>query len=272
MKRFLRRFDKLEHKPFNLPNKEGFKKTKRFEYLEIGDKRIEFTIIDNVSLFEENASKNEPYLLCSNCGKYFGSAQNSCPNCKQIPEKKSEKPPAEDITYYILCPYCGKENETSQELCIHCRHDLKTQLAENYQTVAHLLKKCSSCGSMNLKERVNCWVCGKKISENVFKKETSENVLTLNIDGHIYSSNDPNLPFEIRVLMEKVRANGYDKKIIEEWIQKRNQEAELKDAFQYRNRSERLNQIRYDISLRAIGIIVFLFIFIMQFRACSIVR
>lgn len=228
MKRFLRRFDKLEHKPFNLPKIPVFKKSKRFEYLEIGDKRIEFTITDNISQLEESQSS--------------------------------------DITYYILCPYCGKENEASQNLCIHCRHELKTKLTDNYQTVAHLLKKCASCGSMNLKERLNCWVCGKKISESASKKDVnnSENVITLTIDGKTYSSCDPNLPFEIRVLMEKVRVNGYDKTIVEEWVKKRNQETELQFDF----RSGRLNQIRLDIIWRVIAIIALLLFFSGQLRFC----
>ena len=228
MKRFLRRFDKLEHKPFDLPDKHSFKKSKRFEYLEIGDKRIEFTIIDNISQLEENASSN--------------------------------------ITYYILCPYCGGENESTANSCKQCQHELKTQLTDNYQRVAHLLKKCASCGSMNLKERANCWVCGKNISEGASNKaQALENVITLTIDGKNYSSSDPNLPFEIRVLMEKVRTNGYDKKIVEEWVKKRNQESEL----QYDNRLGRLNQIRLDIIWRVIAIIGLLLFFTGQLRFCS---
>lgn len=115
MKRFLKRFEKLENILIGSGIKECVKISKRFDRLEIGDKKIEVAITDKVT--------------------------------------EQEKAPSE-IVYYILCPYCGKENVVEARVCEFCNHNLQTKLSENYQTIAHLLKKCGVCKAMNLKERL----------------------------------------------------------------------------------------------------------------------
>ncbi len=186
MKRFLKRFEKLENISVSSGIKECTKISKRFECLEIGDKKIEVAITDKVT--------------------------------------EQEKAPS-DIVYYILCPYCGKDNIVDARVCESCNHNLQTKLSENYQTVVHLLKKCGVCKAMNLKERANCWVCGRDFFVNRAQepKLNTNNVITLNIDGKEYKSSDIELPSDVKALMQKIRREGYKKEIIEEWIKLRNE-------------------------------------------------
>ncbi len=225
MKRFLKRFEKLENILCSSSIKECTKISKRFERLEIGDKKIEVAITDKVT--------------------------------------EQEKAPSE-IVYYILCPYCGKENTVEAHVCEFCNHNLQSKLSENYQTIVHLLKKCSVCKAMNLKERTTCWVCGRNFFVNRGQEPAlnTDNIITLNIDGKEYNSSDIKLPADVKALMQKIRRDGYKKEVVEDWINKRNEEKDLEKEINKR----RLTEIRFGLTWRIIVLIVVIVFVIFWYR------
>jgi hypothetical protein len=200
IKRFLRRFSRLENIPNGSLLLQGTKLSKRFERLEIGGNKIEFAITDKITRQEEAS---------------------------------------EEIVYYVLCPFCGKDNLAGAEFCSYCSRGLRSAETSSYQANTYLLIKCKACGSMNLKERRNCWVCGIDLypkSAKMFTPVNQENIITLNIDGNEYKSTDKALPLDIKILMEKIRREGYSKETIDSWIQEKNVRSGIK-------REAALNQI-----------------------------
>jgi len=225
LKNFLKRFEKLENAPKDNYKQNCLRISKRFERLEVGDKRVEISIHDKII--------------------------------------QQEKAPPE-INYFIFCPYCARENNAELEFCGFCHHSLRSLIDQEYQRI--LLKKCI-CGAVNQKERKNCWACGRDFSlwGDKDAKQASDNIIVLNIDGTVYKSSDRNLPSGIVVLMEKIRREGYKKEIIDEWIKERNldvEEIEKKTA-------SRLSDIRLDIILRIVVIIVILAISLWAVRSCD---
>jgi hypothetical protein len=227
MKKFLKRFEKLENTYLNLPLEDGKKVSKRFERLEINDRKFEFTIIDQVA-----------------------------------PEEKAPS----QIRYYILCPYCGQENPAETEVCGFCKRPFEKSFQADYRGKANLVKKCI-CGAVNLKERKNCWVCGRDFSLWGDKEvsEKPENIITLNIDGKTYKSNDPELPQGIVSLMEKIRREGYSEKLVNDWMQEKNFEAEEKTG----EIRSRLTEIQFGMIWRGIALIAVLIFIVLQFSTCS---
>lgn len=227
LKKFLKRFEKLENIPQDTLIRQGIKISKRFERLEIGQRQIEVAITDKI-VQEEQAP--------------------------------------DEVLYFIICSYCGAENVADAENCILCKHSLKDRLTEEFQKKARLLKKCKACGSANQSERRNCWVCGKdfflKAGEEV--KINTDNVITLNIDGIQYKSTDKNLPLDIRILMERIRRDGYKKELIDDWIKQRNISLERKKQ----ETETRLTELRFSLTWRMIGLIIFLIFIMFQLRAC----
>jgi len=189
MDNFLKRFEKLENIPKENLIKEGLTISKRFEYLEIGDRRIEIAIHDKIT--------------------------------------QDETAPPE-IKYFIFCPYCGKENESDAEFCVYCQHSLRTLVAKEYQKQLLKRCVCGAVNQRDRKNCWACGR-DFSLWGDADVKTTSENVIKLNIDGVIYSSTDKYLPSGIVVLMERIRKEGYKKEIIDEWIKERNMEASQKE-------------------------------------------
>jgi ribosomal protein L40E len=189
--------------------------SKRFERLEVGDKKVSIAITDTVA-----------------------------------PE---EQAPAE-IIYYVLCPFCGIENSPDAESCLKCRQPLKTKFAADYQVKAKLLKRCTTCHSVNQDERRNCWVCGKAFPVTGKEKQVigSDNVITLTIDGVEYKSTDPVLPLDIRFLMERIRLLGYSKELVDEWLRERGQ----KKSDEKLELASRIEQTRSQYESRRNGTII----------------
>ena len=227
MQKFLKRFQRLENTTLNndLITGADLKPSKRFMRLELSDKKIEFVLEDKVSLEES------------------------------VPQGKE---------FYFLCPYCGNENNFNVEVCGYCKHLLKNQYIPDYSgKAATILKKCH-CGAMNLKERKNCWVCGRDFSiwgdEEV--KEKPENIIILNIDGKVYKSTDKELPPGIVELMQKIRREGYSENIVQEWMQEKNEDVEL----QQKKLGSRLSEIRWGLFWRIFGLIGFIIFIIFYLR------
>lgn len=230
MKKFLKRFEKLENKQFGPPVKNGFKVSKRFLRLEVNDRKIELSIQDTVA-----------------------------------PE---EQAPA-GINYFTLCPYCGQENTFKEENCAYCKRALKGQTSyiSDYTGQEHLVKRCI-CGAVNLKERKNCWVCGKDFSETAQKEmlpRKDSNVIVVNIDGILYKSTDENLPDDIRQLMVNIRRKGYSEDLINAWISDRNARIES----ERRSNEIRMTQVRWELGWRIAAAAIFGIFMIAQFIMCS---
>jgi len=185
IKRFLKRFERLEHNSKERVCGGYLRTSKRFECLEVGNKKIKIEITDKVSPQETAPVK---------------------------------------VDYSFLCPYCGAENSPLAEKCYYCSANLETKFAKDYQTKVKGLKKCPACEAVNQSDRINCWVCGMdfNLSGDLKNLKESENVIVLNIDEKIYRSTDKNLPPEIFALMGRIRKQGYSSKVIEEWLDERN--------------------------------------------------
>ncbi len=216
MKKFLKRFERLENTTLNKSflPDTELQTSKRFMKLEVNEKHIQFIIEDKIA------------------------PQEVAPQGKQ---------------YFFLCPYCGGQNNSNLEVCSYCKRQLKNQYISNYVGKANLLKKCV-CQAINLKERKNCWVCGRDFSlwgdDQV--KEAPENVITLNIDGSIYKSTDTDLPSGIIALMEKIRREGYSEQLVNDWMQERSENINRR---QNEIRS-RISEFRWDVIWRIIGVIL----------------
>lgn len=227
LNKFLKRFEKLENNAKDSLFIQRARVSRRFERLEIGNNKIEVEITDKV-----------------------------------IPE---EQAPAE-IKYKIVCPYCGMENANDAELCSFCKHELKTELSKDYQDKAHLIRVCGNCHAKNLSDRVNCWVCGKNLSSGSVKQiENTGNIISLNVDGRVYKSTDQDLPFEIALLMAKIRNEGYRKEVIDQWLQERNNKIESEKN----NLETQIVEVQYGLIWRIVGLVAFIIFLIFQFRACA---
>ena len=214
LRKFLKRFEKLEHSPNDSLYRQDMRISKRFERLEIGERKIEVVITDRIA--------------------------------------EVETAPAH-VAYSIVCPYCGKENISDAKMCISCQNSLQTLLADNFQKAARSLKKCA-CGAINQGDRRNCWVCGRDFSLVGDKNIAidSENEITLTIDGKMHKSSDKNLPFEVVMLMERIRKHGYSKELIDDWIKNRRAEEEIRSQ----SLRERIEEIRSQLTRRQIQVIL----------------
>jgi len=213
-KKFLKRFERLENIPANNSPKENVNISKRFERLEISEKKIEVTITDKI--------------------------------------KWQEKAPVE-ITYDIICKNCGAQNSADSSTCILCRHSLQLENNELPRPKEGALKKCLACGATSLEDRLNCWVCGKEFLAGSQRNTAlnSNNIITLNIDGVEYKSADKFLPLEIRLLMERIRREGYNKEMIEDWVKKRNRSTKVEN----KELSKQAVTLRRELSARKLGLI-----------------
>ena len=220
MKKFLKRFERLENSNTTLardllPDKD-LKTSRRFTKLETNEKNIQFIIEDKVASEETLPLGQE---------------------------------------FFFFCPYCGGQNSSNVEFCSYCKRQLKNQYIADYSDKTDQLKKCV-CGAVNLKERKNCWVCGRDFSlwGDEAVKERPENIITLNIDGKIYKSTDPNLPPGIVALMEKIRREGYSEKLINDWLREKNDEIELETERRLETSRDRISVLRWNIFWRALGV------------------
>ena len=229
LKRYLKRFERLENAPADNVLKNAIKITKRFECLEIGERKISVAITDKVIQQEYEQTSSKDYC-------------------------------------FFLCPYCGMENSPDDENCGYCKQHLKTKFAKEYQENTKLLRRCQACGAVNQHDRRNCWVCGIDFSlqKEVSVSGQSENVITLNIDGRTYRSNDKYLPPEIYTLMARIRKEGYKPAIVDEWVKEKNELQEQKNESLGSRLSVVRNSLVWRIALLAITLLFFFF----QMRTC----
>ena len=225
LRKFIRRFERLEHIPKDSLYKECLKISKRFERLEIGERKIEVAITDRIA--------------------------------------QAETAPAY-IPYSIVCPFCGRENLCSAKFCVSCQRSLETRLVENFQKAAHSIKKCV-CGAVNQAQRRDCWICGRDFTLAGDKNAAidSENEIAINIDGARYRSSDKNLPLEIVMLMERIRRYGYSKELVDDWVKRKKAEDDSRQE-SLRGRIEevrsRLSLRQIQLILGAIGLFVYIVI------------
>ena len=228
-KNFLKRFERLENVTDTDLVKQGFMISKRFEKLEICDKKIEISITDKIA--------------------------------------EAETAPS-DASYYFICPYCGMENPSGALNCNFCKRNIKADSEEEGRTKEGLVKVkiCSNCGSKNLLDRKTCWFCSKALFSGKpgETRINTENVIVLNIDGTQYKSSDQNLPTDIILLMDKIRKEGYKKEIVDQWLKERNQERSEKRQ----DLETRLSSVRAGLVWRIILLVIFLGFILFQFRAC----
>jgi hypothetical protein len=95
--------------------------------------------------------------------------------------------------------------------------DLKAPPAAVSHTVDRLL--CPHCGQANESERTHCWACFWALKPELqpANRPAPDQPIELVFNGVSYSSADPNLPDSIRVLMDRIRREGYSQKLMEDW-------------------------------------------------------
>lgn len=80
---------------------------------------------------------------------------------------------------------------------------------------------CRHCGQPNEVERQLCWACFKSVKEAPANAGPDapgvDQEVVIVLDGVTYRAGDPGLPDDIRVLMAKIKKEGYTVKLLEEW-------------------------------------------------------
>lgn len=205
---FLKRFEKLEHGAQDPCEKKHIRICRRFEILEVGERTIQVAITDRITPHES------------------------------APAQKH---------YFLLCPYCGKENGDGAFSCSHCNHALQTRLADGYQKIPKL-RRCAVCEAANQEGRKCCWFCGKQLSKIADRDSGNDggNVIVLNLDGKEYKSTDPDLPPDVQALFGRIRRDGYDKRIVQEWLRERSHQRQHNTE----RISEQVDALRWELGRR----------------------
>ena len=156
MKDFLKRFQKLENQPTDWSVKpESMPATKRFEKLEINDRKIEVAISDRAA------------------------AHETAPT---------------GTNYIRMCPYCGAENSSSSRECAQCRHAL-SEYYNDYGGQEGQLKKCvCGALNLKERKFCWVCGRDFSLSGDSQVVPRQENVIVLTIDGQTYRSTDAGLP------------------------------------------------------------------------------
>jgi hypothetical protein len=77
---------------------------------------------------------------------------------------------------------------------------------------------CSKCNQVNEKERTVCWACFKPLQPVEEKPKPQEDQpIHLVLNGVHYQETDPNLPPDIRQLIQRIRREGYSPELVADW-------------------------------------------------------
>lgn len=76
---------------------------------------------------------------------------------------------------------------------------------------------CSHCGQPNEPLRDICWACYKPLKAETPSKPEPDQDIQLILDGTTYKSSDANVPHDIRMLMDRIREEGYSEELLREW-------------------------------------------------------
>ncbi|MBI3554308.1 MAG: hypothetical protein HY077_17565 [Elusimicrobia bacterium] len=78
---------------------------------------------------------------------------------------------------------------------------------------------CLHCGQANEKERQTCWACFRPLKEEPQKKPAPKGPedITIVLDGLTYHSTDPNLPSDVKTLMDQIREKGFSQELLAQW-------------------------------------------------------
>lgn len=76
---------------------------------------------------------------------------------------------------------------------------------------------CRHCGRPNEKEREICWACCKPVAAAAAPPAPPVNDFEIILDGQTHRASDPALPEDVRVLMDRIRKEGYSQDLLAEW-------------------------------------------------------
>lgn len=77
---------------------------------------------------------------------------------------------------------------------------------------------CTHCGQPNEKARQTCWACFQPLGPEAAKPAPKgPKDITIVLDGLTYRSSDPNLPPDIKVLMDQIHEKGYSEELLAQW-------------------------------------------------------
>jgi ribosomal protein L37E len=191
----------------------------------------------------------------------------------------------EEEKNHLECPVCGKRMPEPDSLyCFYCGWVSKKQAQETeVQDLQPWEKKCPGCGKICNRSQKNCLYCGWRLArwEEEYEKPSknkkpspapSNKIITVNIDGKEYCSNEQNLPLDIQELMLKIEKEGYSKEMVDEWVKKRNAEKQAHQTLNKEAAQGRINELTLNVIWRAIVVVGFLIFitFIIWLRACVI--
>ncbi len=76
---------------------------------------------------------------------------------------------------------------------------------------------CLRCGQPNEKERQICWACFKPLRSPAKASPQEPEGITVVLDGVSYRSSDPNLPEDVKVLIDRIREHGFSPDLLAQW-------------------------------------------------------
>jgi hypothetical protein len=79
---------------------------------------------------------------------------------------------------------------------------------------------CPKCSQVNERERTVCWACFKPLkppTEAAPPKPAQDQPVHLVLNGVHYQENDPSLPADIRLLIQRIRKEGYSPALVADW-------------------------------------------------------
>lgn len=78
---------------------------------------------------------------------------------------------------------------------------------------------CLRCGRPNEKDRESCWACFAPLKAAASAKAAAAAPaeITIVLDGVTYRSGDPDLPSDVKVLIDRIRRNGYSPELLAQW-------------------------------------------------------
>lgn len=78
---------------------------------------------------------------------------------------------------------------------------------------------CVHCGQLNEKARETCWACYRFVRVKAPPQQSLRDPddITLVLDGITYTSNQPNLPADVRELFTRIHKSGYSQQLLADW-------------------------------------------------------
>lgn len=187
------------------------------------------------------------------------------------PVAEGETQKQAQASYCVTCPQCHRNNPKNSLYCLYCSfvfNSVAEQVPEASELQPYQIK-CGQCGKIGTRNQRNCLYCGYVFDAEGTNAIESDRVISVNLDGTLYRSDDPGVPMDVRELMNDIRRNGYSKEKIDAWLRNRNVNNELKRE----QIDERIHQLNWSLVFRILQVVIvfgiIFFVFSMRGRVHS---